>query len=75
VYVGKTAVADSSLVYVGKAAVADNNLVYVGKAAIADNSQVQADSVLSIELGAAQPVYYALHCPLTSKRFLLLTIV
>ena len=49
--------------------------MYVGKATVIDSSQVQTDSVLSTEFGAAQPVHYALNYPLTIIRFLLLTIV
>ena len=54
------------------------SVVNVRKAAVVDNGQVQTDTVLSLsagtDLSAAQPVHYALHCPLKRKRFLLLTV-
>jgi len=50
----------------------------VRQLAVADSSQFQTDTVLSLravtELGAPQAVHYALHSPLTSIRFLLLTV-
>jgi len=52
----------------------ESSLVCVGKAAVVDNVQVQTDTVLSLragtELGAAQSVHYALHCPLQRKQTL-----